>query len=343
MSLNNKDMRRMIVIFILLLLVVGAFLVLKPIILSIFGGLMLAYIFYPLYKKIHKLFKERNTSAFATSTLIILIIIVPLWFLIPLMVQQTFSLFEITQGIDFSKFVARIFPTSGAEFQKDTTLMIIRFIGDVTSSSINLLVGFILDLPNLLLQMAVLVFVFFFSLRDQEQLRNFISGISPFRKDKERVLVKRFKELTSAIVFGYIVVGILQGIVLGIGLLIFGIPRALTLTVLTIFASILPMIGPWFVWIPITLYLLVTGNVSLAIGFTLYSAILVSSLDNLLRPYIVARKTGTSSVIVLVGMIGGLFVFGILGIILGPLIISYLILFLRAYKDKTLSDMFSPE
>ena len=101
------------------------------------------------------------------------------------------------------------------------------------------------------------------------------------------------------------------------------------------------MVGPWFVWIPVTLVLIIGGNVGIAIGFAVYCALFVSTIDNILRPYIVSRKTGTSPVIVLIGMIGGLFVFNILGLILGPLILSYLILFLRAYKDGTISELFS--
>ena len=149
--------------------------------------------------------------------------------------------------------------------------------------------------------------------------------------------------MTSSIIFGYILIGIIQGIATGIGLLIFGVPHALLLTVFAIFASIIPIVGPWLVWVPAAIYLFSIGNTTAAILFILYSAIIVSSTDNFLRPYIIARKTGVSSVIVLVGMIGGLFVFGILGIILGPLILSYLVLFLEAYKNRTLTEMFHPE
>jgi predicted PurR-regulated permease PerM len=343
MAISNKDVRRLFVASLLIILVIIAFLIIKPIILSIIAGLILAYIFSPIYRKFYKVFKEKNTTAFAVSAIIMLLIVVPLWFLIPLIVQQTFDFFELVQAIDFAEIVATIFPTSTLEFQQSITSMILRFTGDITSSAINGLVGFILDLPNALLHIAVIIFVFFFTLRDQDTLREFLSGISPFKKEKEKLLVKRFKEITSSIIFGYIVVGIIQGIILGIGLLIFGVPRALTLTIFSIFASILPMVGPWLVWIPIALYLFMVGRVYAAIGFAAYGGGFVSMIDNILRPYIVAKKTGTSSVIVLIGMIGGLFVFGILGLILGPLILSYLIIFLRAYKDKTLSDMFSPE
>lgn len=343
MSISNKDMRRILVAFLVLILFIGTYMIISPILLSILGGLVLAYIFNPLYKRFLRFFKEKNTAAFSVSALIIILLIIPLWFLIPLAIEQTFSFFEITQNIDFTQIVSKVFPTADPEFKKEIISMVIRFIGDIASGAINTLIGFLLNLPNVLLQIAIIVFVFFFSLRDQDILKEFVSGISPFKKDKEKILITKFKEITSSIIFGYIVIGIIQGIVLGIGLIIFGVPRAITLTIFAIFASIIPMVGPWLVWIPVAIFMLAKGNTALAIGFAVYSGVLVSSIDNVLRPYIVAKKTKTSSVIVLVGMIGGLYVFGILGIILGPLILSYLILFLRAYKDKTLSDMFSPD
>lgn len=342
MSLTNKDIRRIFVAFLLLLVVVAAFLVVRPIALSIFGGLILAYIFSPLYRQTYKIIRERNTAAVIMCLIVLLIIIIPLWILMPIIVQQIFDLFGLTQTIDFSEVVKTVFPSSQPEFQQKVTTVIIQFVGNITSSIINYLIGFLQNLPTVLLNLAVVLFVFFFALRDQEALKEFVAGISPFRKDKESVLVTRFKNITSSIIYGYIIVGIIQGLALGLGLLIFGIPRALTLTIVGVFASMLPMVGPWLVWIPIVIALLVSGKVGIAIGFAIYCAFFVSTIDNILRPYIVARKTGTSSVIVLIGMIGGLFVFNILGLILGPLILSYLVLFLRAYKDGTLSDMFSP-
>ena len=213
---------------------------------------------------------------------------------------------------------------------------------NIASSIFSYLVSLLQNLPTLILNLAVVLFVFFFALRDQESLKEFVSGISPFRKDKETVLVTRFKDITSSIIYGYIIVGIIQGLALGLGLLIFGVPKALTLTIFGTFASMLPMIGPWFIWVPVVIGMLISGKVGFAIAFGIYCLFFVSTIDNILRPYIVSRKTGISSVVVLVGMIGGLFVFNILGLILGPLILAYLILFLKAYKDGTLSDMFSP-
>lgn len=342
MALSNKDIRRIFVSLVLLTLVVVSFLVIRPIALSIFAGLILAYIFSPAYKRIYRVLHERNTVATLLCLFVLAAIILPLWFLMPIIVQQIFELFNLTQNIDFSAIVKGLFPSSSADFHEKLTTVIIQFTGNIASSIFSYLIGLLQNMPTLLLNLAVVFFVFFFALRDQEVLKEFVSGISPFRKDKETILVTRFKDITSSIIYGYIIVGLIQGLALGLGMLIFGVPRGLTLTIFGTFASMLPMVGPWFVWVPVTIGMLLSGKVGYAIAFAVYCLFFVSTIDNILRPYIVSRKTGVSSVVVLVGMIGGLFVFGIMGLILGPLILSYLILFLKAYKDGTLSDMFSP-
>ncbi len=342
MTLTNKDFRRIFVAFLMILLVVAAFLIVKPIVLSIIGGLILAYMFLPVYRWTYKLIKGRNTTAFLITLLFLIIVLVPLWFFIPIIVDQVFELFNLTQNIDFSKIVQSVFPSSGEQFQQQITLVIIKFFGNITSSIIDYLISFIQNLPTVLLNIAVILFVFFFALRDQEVLKEFVSGISPFKKEKESILVKRFKDITSSIIFGYVIIGALQGLMLFLGLLIFGVPKALTVSLFGTFAAMLPMVGPWLVWIPVAIFMFANSSLGIAVLFTIYCVLFVSTTDNILRPLIIARKTGTSSVIVLVGMIGGLYVFKIIGLILGPLILSYLILFLKAYKDGTLSDMFSP-
>jgi len=343
MALTNKDIRKLSILGLILLLLILSFLIIRPIALAVLTGLILAYICLPLYKKVYRLFRERNTSALAVCLLLVLIIFIPLWFIIPLMIQQAFNMFTLLQTLDVTKFISQILPTSSDQVRRELISVVSNFVGNIASTTLNSLAKLLIDLPNVLLNLAVIIFVFFFTLRDHDKFKEFFSGLSPIKKEKEKILIEQFRDITSSIIFGYIIIGIIQGIATGLGLLVFGVPQALLLTFFAIFASMLPMIGPWLVWIPVVIYLLVVDRTGAAIGFAIYSALFVSSLDNILRPYIVSRKTGVSPVIVLVGMIGGLFVFGILGIILGPLILSYLIIFLKAYKDRTLSEMFHSE
>ncbi|GAI30169.1 unnamed protein product, partial [marine sediment metagenome] len=149
-------------------------------------------------------------------------------------------------------------------------------------------------------------------MRDADLFLKYVKTLSPFSQSLERELAKKFKGITKAVIYGFVVVGILQGVLTGVGLFIFRVPNALLLTVLAVLGAIIPVLGAWIVWLPAAIYLFLTGHVVLGIGLALYGALFISWIDNIIRPYIVARKTKISSAIVLIGMIGGLIVFGIL-------------------------------
>jgi len=100
-------------------------------------------------------------------------------------------------------------------------------------------------------------------------------------------------------------------------------------------------VGPSIIWIPITIYLFSTQSAGLAVGFLLYNLFIVSTIDNVIRSYIISRRTKLSPAIILVGMLGGIFVFGILGLIIGPLLLAYLVTLLESFKDKTIYSLFS--
>jgi len=127
---------------------------------------------------------------------------------------------------------------------------------------------------------------------------------------------------------------IAQGLIAGIGYFVLGIPKALLLTIVTMIVGIIPVIGPWLVWIPVDIYLFVQGNTALAIGLLIYGLFVINWVDILLRPQIVASKAEMNSAIALIGTIGGIYAFGVIGILLGPLILAYLILLIEIYRDK---------
>src|SRR5689334_19719349 len=130
MAISNKDIRRIFVSVILLMLGITAFMVIKPIVLSIFGGLILAYIFSPFYKRIYRVIHARNTAALLMCAIVLLVVIVPLWFTIPIIIQQIFDLFNLSQNIDYSHIVKQFFPSAKPEFQEKLSTLIIQFTGN---------------------------------------------------------------------------------------------------------------------------------------------------------------------------------------------------------------------
>ena len=164
------------------------------------------------------------------------------------------------------------------------------------------------NIPSILLDFFITGFIFFYATRDSDKLVEFAKSISPLNEAKEKIVVKKFEDMTGAIVYGWIIVGIIQGVLAGIGLFIFGVKSALILTLFAIFLSIIPFLGPAFIWVPVSIYLLTTGNVQIVIGYVLYNLLIVSLIDNILRSYIISKRTNVSPAVVLVGIIGGLYV-----------------------------------
>lgn len=341
MAITEKDVQRISVILLIALLAVLAFLILRPVLLSIVGGLILAYIFFPVYKWTHKVVKSKSLSAAIVSIIALAIIIVPLWFLIPVLSEQVFEFFKVLQQLDIHSLSKSFFPSASEQFVAQITNTFNSATTGIVSSILDSLLGLLINFPTITLHLVLVAFVFFFALRDGPQLRDFVSALSPLNKTQEKVLVNQFKDMTDSIVYGQIIIGLIQGILAGIGFFIFGVEHALLLTGLAIILGIIPVIGVAILYIPLGIYMLISGSPIVALIFLAYNIFIVSTVDNILRPHLVSRKTKISQVIILVGMIGGLFIFGVLGLILGPLILAYFLTFLKAYKDKNLSSLFN--
>jgi len=120
---------------------------------------------------------------------------------------------------------------------------------------------------------------------------------------------------------------------MGMGFFIFNISNAFLLTFLAILAGIFPIIGPTIIWVPLSIFLLTSGNTFQAVGIIVFGGI-SSTIDNLIRSVIISKRTAVYSPVVLIGMIGGFFYFGVLGILLGPLILSYFLIGIEIYRNK---------
>ncbi len=332
---SNADTKKAVGIIAVIIILLLSFLIIRPIILSIIGGLILAYIFIPVYKKLNSLLHSRNISALLICIFALLILFIPLWFLTPLFVKQTFDIYSYSQQIDILTPLRKIFPTifSSEELSKNILLAFSSFIGKISNSLLSFFTNLLINFPIILLHLAIILFIFFFAVRDNQKIAEYVKSLSPLSKESANEFFRQSKAITSAILYGQVLVGIIQGAVMGILLFILKIPNALLLTALTIFAGIFPIVGATIVWIPVSIYLFVIGNtwqgVLIVIG-----GIILSWGETFFKPLFVSKRTKISSPIILIGMIGGLFVFGLAGMLIGPLILSYLLIILDFYRKK---------
>ena len=154
-----------------------------------------------------------------------------------------------------------------------------------------------------------------------------------YTKEVEKKLFKSSRNITLSVIYGQVFIGLIQGVITGIGFFIFNVNNALFLTLLASLAGIFPVIGTTIIWLPVAIYLFIGDNTLASIGVAVFG-VFASSIDNILRPMIVSRRARMHPLILLVGMIGGLFFFGILGFILGPLILAYIFIILETYRTE---------
>ncbi len=316
-------------------LIVLAYLLLKQLIISIIIGIILAFIFLPLYNLIFKRLKLRDFSAVILCIILLALIIIPLWYLAPITIDQSIKFFLQIQQLDFGEIFQRLFPTisQSETLSKELIPTINSFVSNITKYLLNSISKFILNIPTLFFQIVVIIFTFYFTLRDNEKLVSYIRSLIPFSKEVQDKIFKSSKGITISVIYGRIALGIAQGLVVGIGFFALGIPKALLLTVISCLAGILPIVGTVIVWLPVSIFLFASGDNLVALGIIGFG-LLATFFESIVQPIILARMVKMNSSIMLIGMIGGLLMFGILGVIIGPLILAYLLIVLDIYRDK---------
>jgi predicted PurR-regulated permease PerM len=335
--IDKKSTDKFIIIILVAILFIVAFIILRELIVSIFYGLILAYILHPIQRRVSKKIKNETLSALIVSIVFFVIVIFAALLIITSLINQTTSLFNSFQNVDLKGVITKILPKSMSTGSSDTIIGSLNsYITNFATGLENKAKNFFLDTPRLLLDLIITIFVFFFALRDGKKLLEYIRSLSPFKTETTERIIKRFREVTSSVLLGQVLVGLLQGIVCGIGYFIFGVPNLVVLIYITIIVSLIPFAGHGLVWVPVDIYLFVIGRTTAGIGFLIYGLIVITAVENLSRPIFVSRKTHINTGIIIIGMMGGLLTIGFSGLILGPLILSYILLMFDIYKKEVM-------
>ncbi|MEI7719493.1 MAG: AI-2E family transporter [archaeon] len=330
---------------VVLLLIIGIFIaaiyVLKPLIMAIFLGVFVAYIVHPLYNPVKKYVRGENFSTLVFCFLLVLLLAVPLFFLLPLFFKEIFNAYMYVQKIDLSTTIVSLLGTLfSPEITRAIAVQVNLFVATFFNFSITSFSNTFSDLPNLLLKFTVFLFTFYFATKDSEKIREYLSDLSPLSKSTEDKFSQEFRNITNAVIFGQILVGVIQGLCLGAGMWLLGVPKTGFLTLVAIITSIIPMVGAWLVWIPVSLYLFAAGNTLSGTILLLYGLLFVSTIDNILRPYFISKRSNVGTFVAILGIVGGLYSFGVIGLILGPLILSYVLIIVEFYRQGKLNELF---
>lgn len=340
--ITERNFKDMITIVLIVGIFILGYMIIKPLIMPILFAVFLAYVFYPLNKKLTTKVKNETLSTSIIFVGLFAIIITVLIVLLGQFTSQAVDLYLKFQKTDLTTILKSILPSfiSNIALSDSLSGSLNTFISNFIAEGIKEFNSFILNLPVILLKFFVFGFVFFFALRDGKKTLLFLKDLSPLKPEVEKQFFQHFNDITFSVLVGQVVVGIIQGITAGIAYFVLDVPNALVLTLITAITSVVPFIGAWIVWVPVDIYLFTTGNSTAALFLLVYGTFIVSLIDNFLRPILVSRRTKISSAVVIIGMIGGLLVFGMMGLLIGPLILGYILLILELYKKNKNENIF---
>lgn len=195
------------------------------------------------------------------------------------------------------------------------------FLTTYSSRLIGLSGTLLKNAANLVMTIAFMIFMLYFLLVDGRHLAALVVSSMPIERTYTKMFMQKLSESGRQLILGYFVVAIYQAVVMFVLCLIFKIQGALLIATLTAIASFVPMVGTSLVWIPTSLLIGVTGDVGRAVFFLVLAAVFVSFTDNFLRPMVLGERLKIHPLLIFFAIVGGLQIFGINGLLLGPLIV----------------------
>ncbi|HNE49528.1 MAG TPA: AI-2E family transporter [Chitinophagales bacterium] len=298
-------------------------------------GLLGAVTLYALNRKFYfTLILQKKWNRYIATILLLLIDIIVLLipfglatiFVIPKLQNFTDNAQDLFQGV--KEIIERITDITGIELLSKQNL------GNIPALVSAYLPNFLSSTVNLFINFSTLFFVLFFMLLNAEKLEHILYRYIPLKKENKKLIARETKNIVISYAIGIPILAIAQGICAYIGYSIFTIKDPMLWGFITCVASVIPFVGSGLIWIPLVVYLYAGGNTSGAIGLAIYCVVVVLNVDNILRLFLLKAFADIHPLITLFGVIVGLKLFGFLGLIFGPLLVSYFLLMIKIYVNE---------
>jgi predicted PurR-regulated permease PerM len=306
-------------------------LMLQPFFKVLLWAAVLAVVFYPMHRRILSRTSHPTLSAAMSTLLVVVFILLPATFITVAVVRELSGVATSLPGglsnfsISSLPVVGRLMDWAGQYIHVDPEAAE-RFVAERVEAWASVLAGSTLMVVGgavgAIVQMVLVVFTLFYLFRDGERIRVAAYELLPIQRVQAHDIALRTREVIGATVYGVLVIAAIQGT---LGTLIFwvlGLPSPLLWGVVMFFLSMIPMAGAFLVWVPAAAYLALTGAFVRAAILVAWGLLVIGSIDNFLSPRLVGQRARLHELLIFFAVLGGLEVFGVLGLILGPVVVA---------------------
>lgn len=293
-------------------------------------AILLAYLLLPVQKWLEKRVRPKVASTIIV-TIAAVTVILPLVYVVRRTASDAVAIVESirTDTDRFGGIEQSIQEVTGMSV--DISSLLETALSGVQFDSVLSVFG---ALTHLLIGVGLTIFLLYYFLKDRNHFLSWLYQTVPLTDDVQKRLYGEIDHILKAVLVGHVFVAFIQGLLAGIGLLVVGIPNAMFWTIVMVVLSLLPVVGSFLVWGPAVVYLLANGQTGLAIALFLWGTIVVGISDDYLRPVVVDRYAQVNPSVIIIGVIGGIYVIGFMGIFFGPVAIGTLRATLDVYSDE---------
>jgi len=327
----------------LILITIIFFFLIKPFFYPIFWSAIIAGIFYPVFKKIKSKIKHANISSLITILLVLIVIIIPVAILSGLILKESLSLYTSLSN-NRNAIVGAVKGVIGwvqnnpitDKFNIDeqqVTTKLIEIAKTIADFSLTAAKNLTQNSLTFLIMFVIMIYALFFFLKDGEKILKKLSHISPLGDEHEEIMYKKFTSTVRAVLKGTLIVGAIQGFLGGVLFYITGVEGALILGIIMMLFSIVPGFGSYVVWLPAAVVMFILGNIWQGTMIVIVGMLVISTVDNFLRPILVGKDTQMHPLLILFSTLGGLLIFGVSGFIIGPIITALLLSLWEMYEQ----------
>lgn len=322
------DSRRQRAAFLILLLGIGLTISLWPFSTGLIGAPVLYVVFAPL----HRWLSRRMHPGLAAALVILLALILVVGPGVSFVTLIAGEAQQMAGGVLRSPLLSRLSALEIGPYRVGAQLELLgsRLVSWVGSS----ILGLIGTATRFAIQLTIALFGLYYLLRSPSETWRSVRPFIPFSTRNSELLRQRFKDVTASTLIGTFLTAAVQGVLLGTAFWATGLANAVFWGVVTVIVAILPVIGSGLVWLPGVVALIVEKHYGMAIGLALWSLVLISNVDNVIRPWVFRRYAEIHPFITVIGAFAGIQYFGLLGLLMGPLAISYFFELIRMYRAE---------
>jgi len=341
MPIESRNIRWWVLLLVTVILLYLCWRMIQPFLSVILWATVLVILFHPVHKRLKQRIRNSSLAALISSALVILIILVPVA-LVTLAVINELSnaVASVQQAADYlmdpnSPVTGPILNFLGQYIDINhlrSEEFLVERVRGVGGQLAGRTLGFIGGLIGAIVQTFFVIFTMYYFFRDGENISRSVRDSLPLDREQADSIMVRTREVIDASVYGVITIAMIQGTLGGLAFWALGLRSAIIWGVAMTFLSMVPMLGAFLVWVPAAIYLALTGHYVKAILLAAWGTLVIGMIDNFLRPKLVGSRTRLHELLIFFSVLGGLNVFGVLGVVLGPVVMAITLSLIDVYR-----------